>query len=43
MKSFCANLHVVFLEILKELTHILDRVKKKNKKEGNPAILFFNM
>lgn len=33
MFSFYANLYLAFVEMLKELTHMPDRVKKKKKKE----------
>lgn len=44
MDSFYANLYLAFVEMLKELTHMPDRVKKKKKrKKKNGYIVFFNL
>lgn len=36
--SFYANLYLAFVEMLKELTYMLDTVKKKKKRKKNGYI-----
>lgn len=44
MDSFYANLYLAFVEMLKELTHMPDRVKKKKKKKEEKWLYcFFNL
>lgn len=39
VNSFYANLYLAFVDMLEQLTHMLDRVKKKKK--GRKTIVFF--